>query len=146
VLALSSGGGHWIQMQRLSGAFAEFDTAYACVFPDYADDVPGHRFYSVADVTRRNMHMLFVLVPQLVGIILKERPDVVVTTGALPGFAALAVAKLLGVRRKIWIDSIANAERLSSSGRQARHVADEWITQWEHLAGPDGPRFLGAVL
>jgi UDP-N-acetylglucosamine:LPS N-acetylglucosamine transferase len=146
VLAISSGGGHWIQLQRLRPAFAEFDTAFVCVFPDYADDVAGHRFHTVADVTRRNMHMLLVLVPQLIGVLLKERPDVVVTTGALPGFVALAVAKLLGVRRKIWIDSIANCERLSSSGRQARHVADEWITQWEHLATPEGPRFLGSVL
>jgi hypothetical protein len=48
--------------------------------------------------------------------------------------------------RTIWIDSIANVERLSSSGAQARRVADVWLTQWEHLARPEGPEYWGAVL
>jgi len=146
VLAISSGGGHWIQLQRLRPAFEEFDVAYASVFPDYADDVPGARYYQVTDATRRNAVKLVVLVPQLIGILLRERPDVVITTGALPGLAALAVAKYLIGARTVWIDSIANCERLSSSGKQARFVADEWLTQWGQLATESGPRYWGSVL
>ena len=78
-------------------------------------------------------------------ILLKERPEVVVTTGAAPGLVALALARRLG-SRTVWIDSIANVERLSTSGEHARRVADVWLTQWEHLARPEGPHFWGAVL
>ncbi len=48
--------------------------------------------------------------------------------------------------RTVWIDSIANIERLSLSGARARPVADVWLTQWAHLARPDGPEYWGAVL
>jgi hypothetical protein len=146
VLAISSGGGHWIQLQRLAPAFSDFDVAYASVFADYAGDVAGSRFHVVADVTRRNLVRLAILVPQLVWVMARERPDVVITTGALPGLVALAVGKTLFGARTIWIDSIANCERLSSSGAQARHVADEWVTQWPDLAAEGGPQYWGAVL
>ena len=48
--------------------------------------------------------------------------------------------------RTIWIDSIANVEKLSSSGAAARLVADVWLTQWPDLARKDGPECWGAVL
>ena len=69
----------------------------------------------------------------------------VVTTGAAPGLVALALAKLFAGSRTVWIDSIANTERLSLSGRLARPVADAWLTQWPHLARPGGPEHWGAV-
>ena len=59
---------------------------------------------------------------------------------------ALAVAKLAGRSRTIWIDSIANTERMSLSGRMARPVADAWLVQWEHLSRRGGPAYWGAVL
>ena len=69
-----------------------------------------------------------------------------VSTGAAPGLMALAVAKLVAGSRTVWIDSIANSERLSLSGRLARPVADAWLVQWPHLARPGGPEHWGAVL
>ncbi len=86
------------------------------------------------------------LIAQLVRILVRERPDVVITTGSAPCLFALGIAKTFLRAKTIWIDSIANAERLSSSGAQARRVADVWLTQWEHLARPGGPNYWGAVL
>ena len=145
VLAIASGGGHWIQLQRLRPAFADSDVAFVSCFPDYAEGVAPHRYYAVADVTRRNLQGLLLLIPQLASILLRERPNVVITTGALPGLIGLALAKLVGART-VWIDSIANCERLSSSGARARMFADVWLTQWPSLAGPEGPDCWGAVL
>jgi hypothetical protein len=77
---------------------------------------------------------------------MRERPSVVITTGSAPSLVALGMARTFLRARTIWIDSIANVERLSSSGAQARRVADVWLTQWEHLARPEGPEYWGAVL
>jgi hypothetical protein len=52
---------------------------------------------------------------------------------------------LLGART-IWIDSIANVEELSLSGRRIGKHAHLWLTQWPHLAAPGGPRYEGSVL
>ena len=146
VLAVASGGGHWLELCRIGPAFAGLEVAYVSVHPNYARQVAGHRFYAVRDVSRRDWWGLFVLLPQLTRIILRERPDVVITTGSFPALFALALAKLLLRTRTIWIDSIANVEALSSSGSLARHVADVHLTQWPALARERGPLYWGAVL
>jgi UDP-N-acetylglucosamine:LPS N-acetylglucosamine transferase len=146
VLMIASGGGHWVQMRRIRPAFADCQVSYVSVYPDYAADVVGHKYYTVKDMTRFNAINIIVLVPQYIAIMLKERPHVVVTTGSAPGLVGLAMAKLLTRAKTVWIDSIANCERMSSSGKQARYFADEWLTQWPHLATPDGPHYWGAVL
>jgi hypothetical protein len=87
--------------------------------------------------------MLVIL--KLLWILLRERPQVVVTTGSAPGFVALRLARWLGART-LWIDSIANSEEMSFSGSQALRHADLCLTQWEHLARPAGPHYRGAVL
>jgi hypothetical protein len=79
-------------------------------------------------------------------IILRERPDVIISTGAAPGYFALWIGRRLLGARTIWIDSIANVDRLSLAGAKAGRVADLWLTQWPHLAKPGGPAFAGAVL
>lgn len=57
----------------------------------------------------------------------------------------LLAGKLTG-KRTIWIDSVANVEKLSLSGKLAGHIATLWLTQWQHLSRPDGPHYAGAVL
>ncbi len=68
-----------------------------------------------------------------------------ISTGALPGYMALRLGKLLGANT-IWVDSIANVEELSESGRRIGNHADLWLTQWQHLAKPEGPEFRGSVI
>jgi UDP-N-acetylglucosamine:LPS N-acetylglucosamine transferase len=135
-----------MQMRRLAPVFEGLDVAYVSVQPGYAADVPGHRFYSVYDVTRWSRWKLVLVVLQLIRILIKERPQVVVTTGSGPGVITLALAKSLLRAQTIWIDSIANCERMSSSGLQARRVADIWLTQWPQLQSEGGPKYWGSVL
>ena len=78
-------------------------------------------------------------------ILLRTRPEVVVSTGASPGFFAMLFGRLLH-RRTIWVDSIANVDELSLSGRQAGRFADLWLTQWPDLAQPEGPQYFGALV
>lgn len=133
-------------MRRLRPAFEGLDVAYVTIHPDYAVDVPGRRFYAVPDVTRMSLPRLLALVPRLIRILLKERPDVVVTTGSFPGLICLALARVFTRAKTLWIDSIANCERLSSSGQRARFVAHAWVTQWPELSGAKGPYYWGQVL
>lgn len=146
VLAIASGGGHWVQLRRLAPAFEGLNVAFASVYPDYQHDVPEHRFYTFPDASRFAKAKIPGLVIRLFSILLKERPQVVITTGSFPGLLTLAMAKTVFRAKTIWIDSIANCEELSTSGSKAGRFADIWLTQWEHLAGEDGPQHWGAVL
>jgi UDP-N-acetylglucosamine:LPS N-acetylglucosamine transferase len=146
ILAIASGGGHWVELQRLRPAFKDLDVVYASVYPEYTYDVPGHRFYSFRDVSRRDRFGFIVLAIQLLQLLLIERPKIVITTGSLPCCIALMLAKYLLGARTIWIDSIANVRQLSSSGKLAGKFVDVWLTQWPGVAREDGPHYWGAVL
>lgn len=145
ILAVASGGGHWLQLQRLRPAFEGHDVTYVTVDARYQSDVRGERFYVVNDATRWNKLALVLLTFRLAVIVLRERPQIAVSTGAAPGYIALRLAKLIGARTA-WIDSLANADVLSLCGQRIGKHADLWLTQWQHLARPQGPQYQGAVL
>lgn len=145
MVAISSGGGHWVQLLRLRPAFAGCQVTYVTVDRAYAADVPGERVRTIVDATRWDKLKLARMALQVAWILLRARPDAIVSTGAAPGYFALRLGKLLGVRT-IWLDSVANVEQLSMTGRLVGRFADLWLTQWPHLAQPDGPRFLGGTL
>lgn len=145
ILAVASGGGHWTQMMRLREVFDGQDVAFVGVKDMYRSDVAPHRFYTIPDVSRLHKWSLPFSVTMLLFILIKEKPAVVITTGSAPGMLALRLGKMIGART-IWIDSVANVEQMSLSGRKAREFADLWLTQWPHLAIADGPRFFGSVL
>lgn len=145
VLAIASGGGHWVQLLRLRPALAEHEVTYVSVDKCYRSDISPAKLRVVNDATRRHKIGLVLLAIRVAWILARVRPDTIVTTGAAPGYFAVRLGKLFGMKT-IWIDSIANVERLSLSGRQAEPYADLWLTQWSHLAGVGGPRYAGAML
>lgn len=145
MLAIASGGGHWVQLQRVLPALEGCDVALATVREAYRHDAGGRRFYVVRDATRWNPLGVAALFFQVLRVLLRERPQLVISTGAAPGCLAIALGRLLGART-IWLDSMANVERLSVSGRLVRPFCGLWLTQWPQLAQPGGPEFAGRVL
>ena len=145
ILAVASGGGHWVQLLRLMPAFGNLDVVFVTVNSIYRDQVPDRKLYLVRDATRWNKFGLVVMALKLTWIICKERPHAVVSTGAAPGFLAVVIGRMFGART-IWLDSIANVEQISMSGDRVGRYADLWLTQWAHLARPDGPHYAGSVL
>ncbi len=145
ILAIASGGGHWVQLLRLRPAFDGCDVVYATVREGYRGDVGGAEFRVIPDSNRWNKLALLRCALGVMWLVLRERPDVVISTGAAPGFFGVRFGKWFGAR-VIWVDSVANAEELSMSGRKAGGFVDLWVTQWQHLAGADGPKFFGSVI
>lgn len=134
-----------MQLLRLRPAFVGCDVFYATVQPNYKEQVSGSHFFSFIDATRWDRWGLIKMIAQVLWITIRVRPDVVVTTGAAPGVVALRVGKLLGAKT-IWLDSIANVEAMSMSGRKVRKFADLWLTQWPEVASREGCTFKGTVL
>lgn len=148
VLAIASGGGHWIQLSRVMRGFhsvEDVELAYVTTLDGYRSHVDGRRFYVIQDGNRHKKLACLVAALQLVLVLIRERPDVVITTGAACGYLCIRIARLLGART-VWIDSIANAHELSGSGKLVGPYADLWLTQWPELARANGPHFMGSVL
>lgn len=152
VMAVASAGGHWVQLLRLRPVWKDMDVTYVSTDPglnamlmEKCGTESSWRFFSVVEANRETKRLLVLQLFQLFRIVRSTRPDVIVTTGAAPGYFAIRIGKLLGART-IWVDSIANAEELSLSGEQVGNHADLWLTQWSHLARPDGPEYRGSVI
>ena len=146
LLAMASGGGHWVQLMRLKPVFEGADVTYASVTPVEQLDVDPAKYFYFKDVHRFNKHQLIPTVFKVFWMLLKVRPDVMITTGGLPSLITLVLARHLFRVKTIWIDSIANCEVMSTAGKHAKPHASLWLTQWPELAGEDGPQYWGAVL
>lgn len=145
VLAVSSGGGHWIELLRLVPAFQEHKVSFACVRDDYQADIGSAPFFKLRDATRWNPFGASVLALQVLILVARMRPNIVISTGAAPGYFALRFGKWFGART-IWIDSLANVDEMSRSGAMVGKYADLYLTQWPHLATPKGPSYAGQVI
>ncbi|MEM7562436.1 MAG: UDP-N-acetylglucosamine--LPS N-acetylglucosamine transferase [Pseudomonadota bacterium] len=142
ILAVASQGGHLIQLMRLKPVFDRHQTTYVT---NQKRDGMKENFIIVADANRNDKLKLVLLLWQMFWIVVRTRPDVVISSGAAPGFFALLFGKLCGAKT-IWLDSIANAEELSLSGKRAGKFADLWLTQWPELSSVTGPYYSGSVL
>ncbi|WP_416068167.1 glucuronosyltransferase [Rhizobium sp. ZK1] len=145
ILAVSSGGGHWDELIALRGAFDEADVVFATTIPELLQKYSITDGYCLPDCNRNDVWMSVRCFFSAFSLVFRSRADVVISTGAAPGLFCLLAARIMG-KKTIWIDSIANAEELSMSGKLAGFVATTWLTQWQHLARPSGPHFAGAVL
>jgi len=143
----ASSGGHLTQLLKLEACWKEYSTFFVTTMQLAANDLS--RMGTVHVVGECNRHHPFWAIGVLgrcIGVIIKERPDVVLTTGSLPlAFTCLA-AKCFGAK-VVWIDSITNVERLSMSGRFVRRFADLFLTQWPHLASESlGIEYVGELV
>lgn len=145
VLAAASGGGHWEQLMLLREALGPNDVQFATTDPAIARQ---HAIAAVSTLPDCNQDTPFRAVHcALVAgwLVLRTRPDVIISTGAAPGFFCILWGRLLGART-LWIDSVANAEQLSLCGKLSARVAHECLTQWEHLEHSFSAKFRGSVL
>lgn len=134
VIAVASIGGHWVQLLRIARPMEEhYEMVYVSNHPKCATMVEGQKFYQTADFSRTDAWKLIPSFFKAIKLIWREKPDAIITTGAAPGLVLLFVGRLLGIKT-IWIDSIANAEHLSASGRMASRFASRTYTQWKDLA------------
>ena len=135
VFAVASIGGHWVQLLRIAKALEkEFDVVYMSTHEKCATMVEGRVYYSMNDFSRWDFYKMFPELLHSIYIICKEKPSIVITTGAAPGLVCLFAAKICGIRT-VWIDSIANVEHISFSGRIASKFASRIYAQWPSLAG-----------
>ena len=144
ILAVSSAGGHWIQLQRLRPVLDKYQTVYASTWNNYASSVYPAPYYKLTDATRWNKLLLLKLFFEVFRIVLIESPSIIITTGAAPGLWAVVAGKLSGART-IWIDSMANVVKLSMCGILSSYFVNLHITQWPQLAGKR-TRYIGQTI
>ena len=143
----ASAGGHISQLLKLAACWDGYKT-FCVTTTEVVRDNLGKlgEVYVVGECNRQHPIRVLAVFLRCVRIIYKERPDVVISTGAAAGCILCFLGKLLGAK-VVWIDSITNVERISLSGRMVRYIADLFLVQWPELAGRyEKVEYVGAVV
>lgn len=129
IVCVSSFGGHFVQMKKISG----FLNMHEIVLVSTKNCSDENILNVLTDYNLKNFYKCFQDLAKIGKILKKEKPDIVVSTGAAPGAFFLIVSFCCG-KKTIWIDSIANTKKLSISGRIARLFCTRTYSQWENVA------------
>jgi len=143
---MASGGGHFQELCGLADLAERYDHLLISteVNKALAHACPFRRTYQIDEVGqglwKRSPTKIVGTFWRILRILRRERPDLVISTGAgiaVPGFLA---AKLLGIRT-IYIETYARVESLSLAGKVCYRLADRFLVQHACLAS----RLPGAI-
>jgi len=143
----ASAGGHLTQLLRLSDIWED----KPCFFVTTGDMMVRQlsnkaTTYIIKKANRQHPLLLMHMLCKCLYIMLKERPDVVISTGAALGCILCLLAKLAG-KKVVWVETISIVDRLSLSGNIIRPFADLFLVQWPKLAKRyKGVKYVGTVI
>lgn len=139
VLFISSTGGHLSELLQLSPLFEKYDY-YIITEKDKANealkDKYGKRLYFLPYGTRSKLFTYifkyFYLCLKTIFLYFKIRPKVVVTTGTHTAGPMCILGKIFG-SKIIYIETYANTNKKTATGRLIYPIADLFIVQWEEM-------------
>ena len=136
VAFIASSGGHLEQVLRLRPLFEKYDSFLITEKTPYAVSYPCERRYTLAQINRHELLFPLKLIVNAFSafrIFLKERPDVVISTGALAAVPFCLISKLLFRKKLIFIESFAKVTSPTITGKLLYRFADRFYVQWEPM-------------
>lgn len=131
----ASSGGHFEQILMLQPLMEKYESIIVTEKTSYKTSVKGSKMYYLHQVNRKEF--LFPLLMLLntfktLGIVIKERPKVVITTGVLAMIPICLMVKLFG-GKLIYIESFAKVTSPTETGKFLYKFADQFYVQWESM-------------
>lgn len=131
----SSSGGHFEQLMMLEPLMKKYDSFLVTERLDYVPDTRGVPVFYVAQINRTDRFFLPKFAWNAVNaflIVAGNRPDVLISTGALSTVWMMLWTKVFG-GKVIYIESFAKISSPTISGRIAYRIADQFYVQWESM-------------
>lgn len=131
VCIVSSSGGHLTEVRMLKAAYGPYRHFYVLnkrvALP--ADMRDNTYFITHSERDRK----VFLNLWECYHILRRERPDVILSTGAGPVVPFAIVGRFLFGTRIVFIETIARVARPSLTGRLMYHLAHDFFYQWPDL-------------
>ena len=139
VLYISSTGGHLNELMQLAPSFSKYD--YHIITEkdktnEYLKEKYGKRISYLPYGTRSKMFEYVFkytfLIFKTIFLYFKIRPKVIITTGTHTAGPMCYLGKLFG-SKIIYIETFANINKKTATGRLIYPIADLFIVQWEEM-------------
>ncbi len=132
---VASSGGHWEEILCLKEIADENESFFVTEKGGQAEDSNISNIYTVPQMNRHEKFFLLHFVKLFINtieIMVKEKPDVIISTGALISFPFCFIGKLM-FKKIIFIESFARVRKKSLTGKLVYPIADLFLYQWEDL-------------
>jgi UDP-N-acetylglucosamine:LPS N-acetylglucosamine transferase len=131
VLLVASSGGHLAQLLALRPWWRERDRTWVTFgTEDARSQLDGERSVWAYHPTTRNLLNLVRNLSLAIRVMRRDRPDVVVSTGAAVAFPFFLVAKVMRVPT-VYIEVYDRLDSPTLTGRLCRPITDLFCVQWE---------------
>lgn len=135
ICIVSSAGGHLQEVNKLLPIISRYDFFYVTFAEkDIIKSLPS-RVYRVMNPDIRNpklgLKAFIINFFQILKILLKEKPDVVITSGAGVALSVCYVSKLLLGSKIIFIETSSRFDKPSLIGKLLYPIADLFFVQWK---------------
>ncbi len=145
-LLVCSPGGHLLQMLRLQPAWDDFERSWVTLEAADAEHLLRDERVIVAHgPTNRSVRALLANLWLAWIVVRRERPDVILSTGAALAFPFFLAGRLHGARL-VYVESLTRIHGLSLTGKLVHPLADAFFVQWPEAAGRRRARFEGGLL
>lgn len=148
-----SSGGHFLEMYFLKDFWEQYDRFWVTFFKQdnlpllcgsskYTENIPdvmgvplvcNEKAYNSYYPTNRSIKNLIKNTFLAFKILRKEKPDIILSTGAGVGVPFVYIGKLLGMKT-IYVELETRVNKLSLTARLIYYVVDHLIVQWPELA------------
>jgi beta-1,4-N-acetylglucosaminyltransferase len=132
ICLISSAGGHIKELQQLEEFYSKHPHYFVTTKNINTRNIvkKGKTYYISAP--SRNLIKFIKNFFQSIKIILKENPDLIISTGAGTALATCYIGKLLN-KKIIYIESFCRIKEPSLTGKLVYPISDLFVYQWKYL-------------
>ena len=135
VCFIASSGGHFEQLMMLKPLMEKYESFIVTEKTNYSilnSEIP---LYYLKQVNRHEIKFIFYMILNSISalkIFVKEKPQIVISTGALSSIPMCLIAKLFK-KKIIFIESFAKINSPTLTGKLIYKIADQFYIQWESM-------------
>jgi len=132
---IGSIGGHFTQLLELNEIYEKYDSFFVTSLKDQSvrigKSLISSKLYSITN-PHKSIWKFFICFYQSLKLLLKEKPSVIITNGAIIALPICLICKFLG-KKIIYIESFSRIKNRSNFGKFADLLSDLTIVQWKPL-------------
>lgn len=135
IMLTATGGGHFEQLKKLDSLRSNYNIVYVVAKTRVNKRLNNVKFvYDYENQTFLKKYLMFIIIFwQSLFLLMEEKPDVVISTGAASTFWLCYLQKKLFKKKVIYIESFAKQTSTSKTGRLVYKFADYFIVQWDSM-------------
>lgn len=133
ICLVGSSGGHLTHLYMLKPFWNDKDHFWVTFDKEDARSLlKGEKVYSCYYPTNRNIKNLIRNTFLAIKVLLKEKPDLLISSGAAVAVPFFYIAKLMG-KKLIYIEVFDRIDKPTMTGKLVYAIVDKFIVQWEEM-------------